>query len=155
MPKQGFAGHRAPLSADVATLVNWKTCRDGVTLDSRRRYLPGVRGIAPHARCQSAVVALNLIVIAQLMVPSFRVKLLEDSCAPGSFLLHGGYRARDDGMYCRVAWPVSSWPQGPRSCPSLRFVRYKLGCGIALVIWWLAQCWVSQRTPAGILCQSI
>ena len=68
MPSPGFLGTGAPLSADITLAIEIAmglTLVVGIVLARRKRY----RG---HAWCQSTVVVLNLIVIAQVMVPAFR-----------------------------------------------------------------------------------
>src|SRR5689334_18917436 len=68
MPSQGFLGTGAPLSADVTLAIEIAmavTLVIGMLLARRQRY-------RAHAWCQSTIVVLNLIVIAQVMAPSFR-----------------------------------------------------------------------------------
>src|SRR6266404_1550733 len=68
MPRQGFLGTGAQLSADVTLateIAMGMTLLLGMLLARRQSY-------RAHAWRQSAVVVLNLIVIAQVMAPSFR-----------------------------------------------------------------------------------
>jgi len=105
----------------------------GMMLARRQRY-------RAHAWCQSAVVALNLVVIAQLMVPSFRSQVAPKIPArlARSFYLvatgHAmmGFIAELLGLYIVLAAGTKILPE------SLRFVRYKPWMRTALVIWWLA-----------------
>ena len=136
MPRQGFLGTGAPLSADVTLAIEIAmgvTLVLGMLLARRQRY-------RAHAWCQSAVVALNLIVITQLMVPSFRSQVAPKiparlsrsyyTVATGHATM--GCIAELLGLYIILAAGTKILPE------SLRFVRYKLWMRIALVIWWLA-----------------
>jgi uncharacterized membrane protein YozB (DUF420 family) len=136
MPRQGFLGTGAPLSADVTLAIEIAmgvTLVLGMLLARRQRY-------RAHAWCQSAVVALNLIVIAQLMVPSFRSQVAPKiparlarsyyTVATGHAMM--GCIAELLGLYIILAAGTKILPE------SLRFVRYKLWMRIALVIWWIA-----------------
>ena len=136
MPEQGFLGSGAPLSADITLAIE---CAMGVTLvfgmllARRQRY-------RAHAWCQSAVVVLNLIVIAQLMVPAFRnqvtpkipARLARPYYAVATGHATMGCVAELLGVYIILAAGTKILPE------SLRFVRYKLWMRIALVIWLLA-----------------
>jgi len=136
MPRQGFLGTGAPLSADVTLAIEVAmglTLVLGMLLARRQRY-------RAHAGCQSAVVALNLIVIAQLMVPSFRSQVAPKiparlartyyTVATGHAMM--GCIAELLGLYIILAAGTKILPEG------LRFVRYRLWMRIALVIWWIA-----------------
>jgi uncharacterized membrane protein YozB (DUF420 family) len=136
MPRQGFLGTGAPLSADVTLAIEIAmglTLVLGMLLARRQRY-------RAHAWCQTAVVALNLIVIAQLMVPSFRSQVAPKiparlarsyyTVATGHAMM--GCIAELLGLYIMLAAGTKILPE------SLRFVRYRLWMRIALVIWWFA-----------------
>jgi uncharacterized membrane protein YozB (DUF420 family) len=136
MPRQGVLGTGAPLSADVTLAIEIAmglTLVLGMLLARRQRY-------RAHAWCQSAVIALNLIVIAQLMVPSFRSQVAPKiparlarsyyTFATGHAMM--GCIAELLGLYIILAAGTKLLPE------SLRFVRYKLWMRIALVIWWIA-----------------
>ena len=136
MPRQGFLGTGAPLSADVTLAIEIAmglTLVLGMLLARRQRY-------RAHAWCQSAVVALNLIVIAQLMVPAFRrqvapkipARLARPYYAVATGHATMGCIAELLGLYIILAAGTKILPQ------PLRFVRYKLWMRIALVIWWIA-----------------
>jgi uncharacterized membrane protein YozB (DUF420 family) len=135
MPR-GFFGTGAPVSADVTLVIEiamGMTLILGMLLARRRSY-------RAHAWCQSAVVVLNLIVIAQVMVPTFRnqvaPKLPARLARPYYAVATGhaitGCIAELLGVYIILAAGTKILPK------SLRFVRYKLWMRTALVIWWLA-----------------
>jgi uncharacterized membrane protein YozB (DUF420 family) len=136
MPRQGFLGTGAPLRADVTLAIEIAmgvTLVLGMLLARRQRY-------RAHAWRQSAVVVLNLIVIAQLMAPSFRsqvgpkipARLARPYYAVATGHATIGCIAELLGVYIILAAGTKILPE------SLRFVRYKLWMRIALVIWWLA-----------------
>jgi uncharacterized membrane protein YozB (DUF420 family) len=136
MPSQGFLGTGAPLSADVTLTIEFAmgvTLVFGMLLARRQRY-------RAHAWCQSAVVALNLIVIVLLMVPSFRNQVapkIPARLARPYYALATGHAAMGGiaevlGLYIILAAATKILPEG------LRFVRYKLWMRAALAIWWLA-----------------
>jgi uncharacterized membrane protein YozB (DUF420 family) len=135
MPTQGFLGTGAPLHADVTLAIEIAMAVAlviGMLLARRQRY-------RAHAWCQSAVVLLNLFVIAQLMVPTFRIQVapkLPARLDRPYYALATGHAAMGCvgellGVYIILA-------AGTRILPEkLRFVRYKLWMRTALVIWWL------------------
>ena len=136
MPRQGFLGTGAPLSADVTLAVEIAmgvALVLGMLLARRQRY-------RAHAWCQSTVVVLNLIVIAQLMVPSFRTQVapkIPARLARSYYMVAAGHAtmgciAELLGLYIILAAGTKILPE------SLRFARYKLWMRTALVIWWLA-----------------
>jgi uncharacterized membrane protein YozB (DUF420 family) len=136
MPRQGFLGTGAPLSADVTLALEIAmgvTLLFGMLLARRQRY-------HAHAWCQSTVVVLNLIVIALIMAPAFRsqvapkipARLARPYYAVATAHATMGCIAELLGVYIILA-------AGTRILPErLRFVRYKLWMRTALVIWWLA-----------------
>jgi uncharacterized membrane protein YozB (DUF420 family) len=136
MPRQGFLGAGAPLRADVTLAIEIAmgvTLVLGMLLARHQRY-------RAHAWCQSAVVVLNLIVIAQLMAPSFRSQVapkIPARIARPYYAVATGHAtigciAELLGVYIILAAGTKILPE------RLRFVRYKLWMRIALVIWWLA-----------------
>jgi uncharacterized membrane protein YozB (DUF420 family) len=136
MPSQGFLGTGAPLSADVTLAIEIAmamTLVIGMMLARRRRY-------RAHAWCQSTVVALNLIVIAQVMAPAFHsqvapkipARLARPYYAVATAHATTGCIAELLGVYIILV-------AGTRIVPErLCFVRYKLWMRTELVIWWLA-----------------
>jgi uncharacterized membrane protein YozB (DUF420 family) len=136
MPRQGFLGTGAPISADITLTIEIAmgvTLVLGMLLARRQSY-------RAHAWCQSVVVVLNLIVIAQVMVPAFRsqvapkipARLARPYYAVATGHATMGCIAELLGVYIILAAGAKVLPK------SLRFVRYKLWMRIALAIWWLA-----------------
>src|SRR5215470_1565121 len=136
MPSPGFLGTGAPLSADITLAIEIAmglTLVIGMVLARRQRY-------RAHAWCQSAVIVLNLIVIAQVMVPAFRsqvapkipARLARPYYAVTTSHAAMGCIAELVGVYIILVAGTSILPE------RLRFVRYKLWMRTELVIWWLA-----------------
>jgi uncharacterized membrane protein YozB (DUF420 family) len=137
MPRQGFLGTGAPLSADITLAIEIAmglTLIIGMMLAGRQRY-------RSHAWCQSTVVVLNLIVIALVMAPSFRSQVAPKIPARRARPYYAvatahaamGCIAEVLGLYIiLVAGTRIPLPK------RLRFVRYKLWMRTELVIWWLA-----------------
>ncbi len=104
----------------------------GVVLARRRCY-------RAHAWCQSAVVLLNLLVIALYMVPAFRGQVLPAipaSLGESYYLLvtvHGalGIAAEALAIYLLLAAGTNLLPRW------LRLRRYKLWMRSLLALWWL------------------
>jgi uncharacterized membrane protein YozB (DUF420 family) len=136
MQSPGFLGTGAPLSADITLAIEVAmglVLILGMVLARRQRY-------RAHAWCQSTVVVLNLIVIAQVMLPSFRgqvapkipARLARSFYAVATGHATMGFIAELLGVYIILV-------AGTRILPErLRFVRYKPWMRTALVIWWLA-----------------
>jgi uncharacterized membrane protein YozB (DUF420 family) len=92
-----------------------------------------------HAACQSAIVLLNLGLIAMTMIPSFHRAVLPK--LPGRIgkpfyalaTTHGalGSIAELGGMYILLAAGTSLLPQ------RLRIVRYKFWMRVLLMLWWV------------------
>ena len=135
MPRQGFLGAGAPLSADITLVIEiamGAALLLGMLLARRQRY-------RAHAWCQSAVVLLNLIVIAQLMVPSFRSQIAPKIPArlAQSYYMVATIHATM-GCIAELLAGYIILAAGTRILPErLRFVRYKLWMRTALVIWWV------------------
>ena len=136
MPTPGFLGTGAPLSADITLAIEIAmgvTLVLGMLLARRQSY-------RAHAWCQSVVVVLNLIVIAQVMLPAFRTQVapkIPARLARPYYAVATGHAtmgciAELLGVYIILAAGAKVLPE------SLRFVRYKLWMRIALAIWWLA-----------------
>lgn len=135
MAGQGFLGTQAPLRADVtlvAEIAMGLTLVFGMFLARRRHY-------RAHAWCQSAVVTLNLIVIALVMAPSFRsqvapkipARLARPYYAMATAHAAVGCATELLALYIVVAAGTKILPE------RLRLVRYKLWMRIALAAWWL------------------
>jgi uncharacterized membrane protein YozB (DUF420 family) len=136
MPSPGFLGTGAPLSADITLAIEIAMGLAlvlGMMLACRQRY-------RAHAWCQSTVVVLNLIVIAQVMLPAFRnqvapkipARLVRPYYSVATVHATMGCIAELLGLYIILV-------AGTRILPKrLRFVRYKPWMRTELVIWWLA-----------------
>jgi uncharacterized membrane protein YozB (DUF420 family) len=131
----GFLGTGATFSADfnlVAHLVMGMALLGGMLLARRRHY-------RAHKYCQSAVLLLNLPLIAFIMAPSFRDQVQPK--LPGSLgdrfyavaTVHAviGVLAQVLGLYILLAAGTTLIP------PRLRFRRYKPWMRTELVLWWI------------------
>jgi uncharacterized membrane protein YozB (DUF420 family) len=136
MPSPGLLGTGAPLSADITLAIEISMGLAlvlGMVLARSQMY-------RAHAWCQSMVIVLNLIVIAQVMLPSFRnqvapkipARLARPYYAVATVHATMGCIAELFGLYIILV-------AGTRILPErLRFVRYKRWMRTELVIWWLA-----------------
>ncbi len=131
----GILQSAAPLASDcvlLSEIAMGLALIAGGVLARRRRY-------RAHAWCQSAVVLLNLVLVATFMVPSFG-----RGVAPGLFrhigrsyywlaTVHGvlGLSAELLGLYILLAAGTNILPQ------RYRFARYKPWMRSALALWWL------------------
>jgi uncharacterized membrane protein YozB (DUF420 family) len=128
-------GNNAPLSAD-AILLSEITM--GVALIAGG-FLARCKRYKAHAWCQSAVVLLNLVLIAAFMAPSFGRAVLPG--LPRHFgrsyywlaTVHGmlGICAELLALYVLLVAGTKLMPQ------CFRFVRYKLWMRSTLALWWL------------------
>jgi uncharacterized membrane protein YozB (DUF420 family) len=99
----------------------------------RRRY-------RAHASCHSAVVLLNLVVIAGTMLPSFRRQVASEipaSLGDSYYALAAAHAAIGTlaelvGVYILLVAGTNILPKG------LRFTRFKPWMRAALALWWLA-----------------
>lgn len=132
---RGFLGSAASRAADLTLVVEigmGAALLAGTVLARRRRY-------RAHAWCQSAVVLLNLVVIAQTMLPSFRRQLAPQiPVGLGDFYyaLAAAHAAMGSlaellGLYILMVAGTNILPR------QLRFVRYRPWMRTALVLWWL------------------
>jgi uncharacterized membrane protein YozB (DUF420 family) len=132
---KGFLGTAASLAADRTLVIETVM---GValivgTVFARRRYYRA------HGLCQSAVVLLNLWVIAQYMVPSFRRQIVPE--IPASLgeihyaiaAIHGvlGTVAELLALYIVLVAGTNILPK------RFRFSGYKLWMRFALGLWWI------------------
>lgn len=101
--------------------------------------LARMRRFGPHAWCQSAVVLLNLALIAAAMVPSFRqlvvpalpAKLGKPYYALATAHAALGTVAQGAGLYILLAVGTKLLPE------RLRITRLKLWMRSVLVLWWI------------------
>ena len=132
---QGFLGTAAPLYADLVLVLEvgmGVALLIGAFLARRRNY-------RWHARCQSAVVLLNLVIIVLAMAPSFRTRVVPKipaklSRAPYALVTaHAvlGSIAEIGGLYIVLA-------AGTKILPTrFRFTSYKRWMRSILVLWWI------------------
>jgi len=136
MPKQGFLGTGAPLSADVTLAIEFAmgvTLLLGMMLARRQRY-------RAHAWCQSSVVLLNGVLIAVAMIPSFHERVLPkvpeklDRSFYALATAHAalGSLAEAGGLYVALAAGTNLLPE------RLRLTNYKVWMRSVLILWWLA-----------------
>jgi uncharacterized membrane protein YozB (DUF420 family) len=92
-----------------------------------------------HAWCQSAIVLLNLAVVAVMMIPSFRVHVLPRVPAKlgkayyALATTHGAFGAATElaGLYILLSAGTSVLPE------KLRITKYKVWMRSVLVLWWV------------------
>jgi len=132
---QGFLGTSAPLAADIVLLLEVAMGAGllvGAWLARAKRY-------RQHAWCQSAIVILNLAVIAATMAPSFRTQVLPRIPAKLSrpyFAWATAHAAL--GSFTELAALYILLAAGTRLLPeSMRITRYKLWMRTVLALWWL------------------
>ena len=132
----GFLRTGATVGADVTLVVELAM---GVALLYGMR-LARQRRFRSHARCQAAVMLLNLIVIAVVMIPSFRAQVfpnLHQTTSETYYalpLIHAalGTTAQLLGLYVLlVAFGARVVPLG------LRFHNFRAWMRTTLVLWWI------------------
>ena len=132
---KGFLGTAASLTADRTLVIETAM---GVALVvgallARRRYYRA------HGWCQSAVVLLNLAVIAQSMVPSFRRQIVPE--IPASLGEMHYAIAAVHGLLGTIAELLAVCvvlAAGTNILPKrLRFLRYKRWMRLTLALWWI------------------
>jgi uncharacterized membrane protein YozB (DUF420 family) len=130
---KGFLGTAAPMAADRALVIEMGmglALIVGAVLARRRHY-------RAHGWCQSIVVLLNLVMIIQFMVSSFRHQVLPE--IPASLgdihyaiaMAHGtlGTIAELFALYLVLAARTTILAR------RLRFLRYKRWMRVALALW--------------------
>jgi uncharacterized membrane protein YozB (DUF420 family) len=132
---EGFFGTAAPRSADLVLLLEIGMgvgLLIGALLARRGRF-------RQHAWCQSAIVLLNLAVIALMMIPSFRVhvfpripaKLGKAYYALATAHATLGSITELAGLYILLAVGTTVLPE------KLRITKYKVWMRSVLVLWCL------------------
>lgn len=132
---EGFLGTSAPRSADLVLLLEigmGLTLLIGAVLARQRKF-------TGHARCQSAVVLLNLAIVVLVMVPSFHVNIGPKIPAKLGKAYYGlptahaalGSIAEIAALYIVLAAGTNIVPQ------RFRVTRFKLWMRTVLVLWWL------------------
>jgi uncharacterized membrane protein YozB (DUF420 family) len=132
---KGFLGTQAGLSADLNLVIQTAmgiALIAGALLARAKRY-------TAHGVCQSAVLFLNLAMIALVMGPSFHQIVLPG--LPAHFgkhyyaiaTAHGALGAVAEllGLYIILVAGTNILPQ------SLRFRRWKLWMRVELALWWV------------------
>jgi uncharacterized membrane protein YozB (DUF420 family) len=132
---KGFLGTAASLAADRTLVIETAmgvALLVGAVFARRRQY-------RAHGCCQSAVVVLNLVVIAQFMVPSFRHQIVPE--IPASLgEMHYGIAAVHGllGTVAEVLALCVVLAAGTNILPKrLRFLRYKRWMRLTLALWWI------------------
>jgi uncharacterized membrane protein YozB (DUF420 family) len=101
--------------------------------------LARIRHFRLHALCQSAIVLLNLALIVQTMVPSFRLQVrpgLPNKLGRSYYGIATAHAALGSvaeiaGLYLLLAAGTSLFPK------KLRLTRYKFWMRSVLVLWWV------------------
>jgi uncharacterized membrane protein YozB (DUF420 family) len=132
---KAFLETAAPRAANVV-LVLEIAMGIGLLLGAR---LARKRRFRQHAWCQSAIVLLNLAVVAVMMIPSFRVHVLPrvpDKLGKAYYALattHGAFGTVTElaGLYVLLSAGTSLLPD------KLRITKYKVWMRSVLVLWWI------------------
>jgi uncharacterized membrane protein YozB (DUF420 family) len=133
--KGSFLGTVAPPYANLTLLLEI-AMGVGLLIGA---LLARMRRFRAHAWCQSAIVLLNLAVIALVMIPSFRVhvspkiplKLGKPYYALATAHAALGTITEIAGLYILLAAGTSVLPE------KFRITRYKLWMRTGLVLWWV------------------
>lgn len=135
MLSEGFLGTQAPRYADLVLLLEigmGLALLIGAVLARRRKF-------RVHARCQSAVVLLNLAIVVLVMVPSFLLHVSRKIPAELGKAYYGvatahaalGTVTEVAGLYIVLAAGTNIMPQ------RFRLTKYKLWMRTVLVLWWV------------------
>jgi uncharacterized membrane protein YozB (DUF420 family) len=132
--REGFLGTAAPFYVDLVLLLELAM---GLALLTGA-FLARMHKFRAHAWCQSAVVLLNAIIIAIVMLPSFhrqvwpRIPLKLGKSYYAMATAHAGLGAivECEAVYILLAAGTTLMPE------RLRLTRYKLWMRTALVGWW-------------------
>jgi uncharacterized membrane protein YozB (DUF420 family) len=132
---EGFLGTAAPRTADFVLLLEI-AMGVGLLIGA---WLARTRRFRLHAWCQSIIVLLNLVVIALMMIPSFRVdvfpripaRLGKAYYALATIHAALGSVTEIAGLYILLAAGTSLLPE------QLRITRYKVWMRSVLVVWWI------------------
>ena len=135
MLSEGFLGTPAPRYADLVLLLEigmGLTLLIGAVLARKRRF-------TAHARCQSAVVLLNLAIVLLVMVPSFHVHVgphIPDRLGKAYYGLPTAHAAL--GSITEIAALYILLVAGTNVVPPrFRMTNFKLWMRTVLVLWWL------------------
>ncbi|HEY1371467.1 MAG TPA: DUF420 domain-containing protein [Candidatus Binatia bacterium] len=131
----GFLGTGASFASDLNLTLQLSMAAalaGGMALARRKHY-------RAHAVCQSAVVLLNVVLIARIMLPAFREAVLPGLPAEAAkpyysiATLHAaaGGAAQFLGIYIIIAAGTKLLPE------RLRLKNYKRWMRTELVLWWI------------------
>ena len=131
---RGFLRTAAPFRTDLVLTIELgmgAALLVGMVLARRGHY-------RAHAWCQSAIVLLNLVLIAFIMAPSFSHQIAWEVPSLGESynaiaVAHGvlGTAAELLGLYILLVAGTNILPK------QIRFTRYKPWMRTALALWWL------------------
>ena len=132
---EGLLGTAASRVADLVLLLEI-AMGVGLLMGARLARLGRFR---QHAWCQSAIVLLNLAVIALMMIPSFRVHVFPRIPAKlgkayyALATMHAAFGSITElaGLYILLSAGTTVLPE------KLRITKYKLWMRSVLVLWWL------------------
>jgi uncharacterized membrane protein YozB (DUF420 family) len=132
---EGFLGTSAPRYADLVLLLEigmGLTLLFGAVLARKRNF-------RAHARCQSAVVLLNLAIVVLVMVPSFHVNVspkIPARLGKAYYALPTAHAAL--GSMTEVAALYIVLAAGTNILPQrFRVTNFKLWMRTVLALWWL------------------
>ena len=133
---RGFLGTWAGFGADMNLLIQIAM---GVALVAGT-WLARAKRFKAHGMCQSAVLILNLLMIASVMWPAFRQQVLPRIPARlkkthfAIATVHGalGVVAEVFGLYIALVAGTNVLPK------SWRIQRWKLWMWVELALWWIA-----------------
>ena len=132
---EGFLGTAASRHADLVLLLEISM---GVGL-LVGALLARMRMFRAHAGCQSAIVLLNVAIIALVMVPSFRVQVspkIPLKLGKPYYALATAHAALGSVVQCAGLYILLA--AGTKLLPKkLRITRYKLWMRSVLVGWWV------------------
>ena len=134
MPNEGFLGTEAPYVADVVLLleiVMGAGLLAGAWLARKKQF-------RQHAWCQSAIVLLNLAVIAAMMVPSFGAHVLPRIPARLGKAYYAVATAHGVlGSITEIAGLYIVMSVGTKVLPKkLRIANYKAWMRTVVALWW-------------------
>ena len=135
MLNEGFLGTAAPFIADLILLLEVAM---GVGLLAGA-WLARKKRFRQHARCQSIIVLLNLVIVMVMMVPSFHLNVyprIPAKLGKTYYALaatHGTLGAITEiaGLYILLSAGTSLIPE------KLRIANYKTCMRTVLALWWI------------------
>ena len=135
MFKESFLGTAAPFIADLILLLEIAMgvgLLAGVWLARKKRF-------RQHAVCQSAVVLLNLAVIALVMMPSFHARVLPKIPAHLGKAYYALATAHGSlGIIAEIVALYILLSAGTQLLPErIRITRYKAWMRSTLALWWV------------------